>query len=1010
MLKCTEVGGNGRRSSRLRRKTPVRKGNKKKRNESLLSKLFKLVGKKEKQPKPTANAPQAEGEINSEIPPIPKPKRIWHGLDGKAVTVFGIAAPSVMIAFTAAAIPKRITLMLLNHPVETGIELALLALVPYANYLVWSSITNQRVKFPRAGAFALGLAIASSLITAAVCIAAMFVAREQFAEAIGTDFTLGFAWMAGFALLAGAASGYIAFRVRNNWDLDSTRRQIVMCTGAGVLMAALAFVGAETKSWITRTAERMSISVSPNEAKEGMAWLRRLNPERDMRMECSDARAAGLVGLFLPIKASSERELYFRLTGKPYSFREFANSDFASMSDEVLSANVVGDRVPGLSLARSTMIGSVHPNTLTSTFDWTFVFKNDTQQEKEMRAEVGLPPGAVVTGFTVWTKGDAQDARFIPGEEGTENSYYSGGNSPGMVTDLGHGRVLLSAYPIPQDEQAKVRVRMVVPLNPDSTKAASVVLPTFIATNFDLQGEQDIKIHSSLPLRNGPKELISRHTRDHEFVLEGRVSGDLLEGSGIVVEAERPQQVKPVFAFDKIATKDARAAQVLRERDRREQERADREAANDDPDHQVVVWIDGSRGLRGLEELKRAATRRSRRDPKRVVKVLENRYVIQRTQQVAAPAPTQLEVVIDGSATVGEHVKEVLAALQNIPAHVPTNIVVATSEPENKLLKPTPLGAAAASLPSVKFIGGQDNLKAVVAAAERAGENNGGAVLWVHGPQPALNHEIFIMAPYANAPKFYELPVGSGDTTDTVEFFRNHGDIGPFTQVSQSFFQKWRPNNTAIAAKLGLISSRPKDAVEATADEARELITLRAADATQALLNSKRTKTARSLAYRYEFVSPVSLAIITPGITGDEQAQEETEHVSELTEAQVLDQYVPKLQGATNGTVGPQGDDATVISGVNTAGTVRVNNLANLEALLNIFANIGEIGLVLGGGILVLHGFCRGTVLVEAMGTEIELGGGQRITMGALLVAAGLMLPGMLNWFVASARDANLFS
>lgn len=51
----------------------------------------------------------------------------------------------------------------------------------------------------------------------------------------------------------------------------------------------------------------------------------------------------------------------------------------------------------------------------------------------------------------------------------------------------------------------------------------------------------------------------------------------------------------------------------------------------------------------------------------------------------------------------------------------------------------------------------------------------------------------------------------------------------------------------------------------------------------------------------------------------------------------------PGLQCATNGTVGPQGADATVIMGVNTAGTIRVNNLANLEALLNIIANGMEI-------------------------------------------------------------------
>ncbi len=58
---------------------------------------------------------------------------------------------------------------------------------------------------------------------------------------------------------------------------------------------------------------------------------------------------------------------------------------------------------------------------------------------------------------------------------------------------------------------------------------------------------------------------------------------------------------------------------------------------------------------------------------------------------------------------------------------------------------------------------------------------------------------------------------------------------------------------------------------------------------------------------------------------------------------QFLDSLAPKLQGAANGTIAPQGADATYITGVNTAGTVRVNNLANLEALLNILANGMEI-------------------------------------------------------------------
>jgi hypothetical protein len=40
----------------------------------------------------------------------------------------------------------------------------------------------------------------------------------------------------------------------------------------------------------------------------------------------------------------------------------------------------------------------------------------------------------------------------------------------------------------------------------------------------------------------------------------------------------------------------------------------------------------------------------------------------------------------------------------------------------------------------------------------------------------------------------------------------------------------------------------------------------------------------------------------------------------------------PSLQGATNGTIGVQGSDATYVTGVNTAGTVRTDN--NLDAVM----------------------------------------------------------------------------
>ncbi len=110
----------------------------------------------------------------------------------------------------------------------------------------------------------------------------------------------------------------------------------------------------------------------------------------------------------------------------------------------------------------------------------------------------------------------------------------------------------------------------------------------------------------------------------------------------------------------------------------------------------------------------------------------------------------------------------------------------------------------------------------------------------------------------------------------------------------------------------------------------------------------------------------------------------------------------PSLQGATNGTIGPQGIDATYVTGVNTAGTVRVNNLANLEALLNIIANGMEIIGIAWGGPTMILGFMH-----MAAGTQDAM---KRVMFGGAGVTGGLATPGAINWLVASARDANLFS
>lgn len=115
-------------------------------------------------------------------------------------------------------------------------------------------------------------------------------------------------------------------------------------------------------------------------------------------------------------------------------------------------------------------------------------------------------------------------------------------------------------------------------------------------------------------------------------------------------------------------------------------------------------------------------------------------------------------------------------------------------------------------------------------------------------------------------------------------------------------------------------------------------------------------------------------------------------------------QSYPSLQGATNGTIGPQGTDVTYVTGVNTAGTVRINNLANLEALLNILTCVGQLIAIPAGFILAIGGIAGRTF------RKLNVSRAEQIAIGLLLIVCGFALPGFVNYLVASARDANLFS
>jgi hypothetical protein len=953
-----------------------------------------------------ASMPIEDWELNQD-PGVSK-RKLWQGLDGIAVMSFGVLLPLIMLFFGIASCPKRLTLVMINHPLESCAELIMLAVVPAINFLVWSTICKDSIRLTGRHGLLLGIAAGTALTIALTCLAGVIVGSKELESQIGTGFNTGFCFLSALSLCTAAVSAYLVKRVGKAWDLPRFQTQVKTYSVVGALFAIFIFAAMEALPWGVRISEKMALSNSPDERRQGLGWLRAINPEQQLRLECSDSRAAGLVGLFIPIKSSSQHELYFAVTGKPYSYRDIKNNDLTSMPDEYLSKNVVGEKIKELSLTRSSMTGTVHARTLTSTIDWTLVFKNDSTSPQEARGEIKVPQGGVVTGLTLWQKGEPHSASFAASGkvDGVSSWVQANHTSPAMLTDLGRGRILLHCYPVSLDEQLKVRVSFVVPLKAEGAVNASVVLPKFIATNFGIGGENLLKLRSDTQLSSGLANLKQEAANSGERTISGTFADRQLEGSDLTIFASRPQ------ALSRIAVMDYHAMDLKHEEDERNEENEKLIEKEENPAQQVMVMIDGSKGLpHQLETIKNALKKKKsavKEEPKPVKPV----FLVEDIARRAAAVPKHLVVVLDGSCSIKKYVGELRKSLAKMPGNVQASLIVASQEQE-KLTVPTPLSEGLKGLGTVSFVGGQDNLKSLVKAAEIAGESRDGAVLWIHGPQPLLNSEVYIVSPYTSVPHFYELPLDAGET-DTCEFLKNHSEIGPFTQVPrtdsvaadvQQFISKWTPGQEEYVAAFGHFEKLPASVSLISGDEVRELTALNANQQCHELIKNRNPHQAAVIALAYEIVTPVSSAMIGGG----------NESTSEINGNQNYDASstrgaAPRLQGATNGTIGAQMDDGTYVTGVNTAGTVRVNNLANLEALLNIIANLCEVALVLSGGIVLLQGVFVRTTVTNLLGMPVSLTPAKRIAIGVILIVVGLFIPGLINWFVASARDANLFS
>jgi len=879
-----------------------------------------------------------------------------QGEPGIWVVTLGMILPALMIVSALLTNHLQLALLLLKHPIESLCEFALIILIPVANYTTWNSLLKNDCKHPIKRGLINGMAIATSALIFLVSTTAVFL-RFPTHSLDGTKHGVEVGIIAIVFLLSSLVSAFLAKQVEQSRTTQSSRKKAMAYVVSGAILSCMTLFLAEAKPILIRTAEFLAVS----ELDEDNAWKNRgyeilhfLKPERELTMECANQKSIGISGMFLQIDNVSLRQLYFQLTGKP--FREDNSLNFATMPDEYLSKHVVGMPVEGLSLHRSELYGRVNANAASSTFYWTYVFKNRSFEGQEIRAEIGLPEGAVVSGMSIWQKnGLPQETVFSPSvKDHSANCWIEASHqSPAIVTDLGRDRVLLHCYPVPAQGQLKVALAITAPLKLHTLSEASLCLPHLIDTNFSLKGNHELRITSKENIKTGLKNISSSKLSNNENVLTGKLSQEDISANTMALQVNSPF-ANSTTAFD----------------------------------------------------------------------YTNNNYITQTITKIPCVAPQNLVIVLDGSCAMKEHLDRIKIALSQLPSNIKASVMVAQSNLEN--YQAAPLAKALTDLKQEKFNGGQDNLAAIVKASELAGESTNGAVLWIHGPQPSFNKEIYILSPYVAKPRFFELALDNG-IMESPEYFKQHKEVGPFQAISRNgspaqdlerFFLRWQPGGHEYRLVYEENSIRPDHSIGlATAEEQSQLLALYAKNLCQNQLEQGNTRIAIETAVKHKIVSPVSIASSNLGPSKNIEKSQLESKLIESTDAFKIrpqESVAPAkatsdfTQSVSNSTIGPQGSDCSF--GVDTAGTVRVNNLANLESLLNVFSMSFEAIAILWGAssIASCHSKFKPSKLDHFwLGSTSKMA---RINCGVLAILAGLCMPGVVNFLVASARDANLFS
>lgn len=535
---------------------------------------------------------RAQAELNAlraaaaEVPPLestpalappsafPSKMRVWFArLNTLLLWLLGVALPLGVLLFELTA---GFCSEILFDPIPTWFHALLIALVPAAN--AWALLAVARGKISRTTGLLNGFALGVSAYYAL-----QFAIVTPFAAMAVIYFGIGLIPLA--PLVSFLCAIALRRRLRKTATATATPPPAACWRTALPALAILVLLSIP-QSVVQIGAERAADS-DPGVRLRALHLLRAIGDRDTLLRKCyRTGENLDLTALLLsrvfgcsPSTADAQ-QAYYRTTGTPYTavppphIKGFRGQSLLENDwfDPSLGGDQVAARVKGLSLSQSRLDGRIDSASGISYLEWTLEFHNASKAQREARALIELPPGAVVSRVTLWINDEPCEAAF-GGRSQTKQAYQQVAvrqrRDPVLVTTAGPGRVLLQCFPVPVDGSMKTRIGITAPLTiPHALPSEAVLrLPAFVEQNFSAASnlstsawlESDVQPSSS-------SSTLQTIAQDSGFAIRGKLPADSSSPAGFLL-VPLPDPVPPVISRDSRLPPDEAILQSLAQPD-----------------------------------------------------------------------------------------------------------------------------------------------------------------------------------------------------------------------------------------------------------------------------------------------------------------------------------------------------------------------------------------------------------------------------------------------------------